>query len=56
MTTIVHVFVPLIVLQLSVVFAATLTGMKVRQMEKVAERDATTPTDGPRGENSARRS
>jgi hypothetical protein len=55
MTTIVHVFVPLIVLQLSIVLAAALTGMKVRRMEKVTGRDATTPTAGRRAENSARR-
>ncbi len=55
MLTIVHFFVPLFVLQLSLVLAATLTGMKVRRMEKVAERDATTPTAGRRVENSARR-
>jgi len=56
MTTIVHLFMSLIALQLSVVLAAALTGVKVRRMEKVAERIATIPTAGLRGENSARRS
>jgi hypothetical protein len=55
MTTIVHFFASLIVLQFSIVLAATLTGMKVRRMEKVVERDATTPIAGRRIENSARR-
>ncbi|MGP8175198.1 MAG: hypothetical protein ACLP7O_11715 [Terracidiphilus sp.] len=47
--TIVHFFVPLFVLQLSLVLAATLTGMNVRRTVKVAERDATAPTAGRRG-------
>jgi hypothetical protein len=59
MRTIVHFFVSLFVLQLSLVLAAILAGMKVQRMVKVAmvaERDATTPTAGHRAENSARRS
>ena len=55
MTTIVHLFVFLIVLDLSIVLAATLTSVKVRRMEKVAERDATTPAAGRRAGNFDRR-
>ena len=57
MRTIVHFFVSLFVLQLSLVLAAILAGMKVQRMVKVAmvaERDATAPTAGRRAENSAR--
>ncbi len=55
MTTIVYFFVPLIVLQLSIVLAAALTGMKVQRMEKVAERNATIPTARRGAGNSDRR-
>jgi hypothetical protein len=55
MTAIVHFFVTLFVLQLGLVLAAALTGIKVRRMEKVAERDATNLTAGRRAENSVPR-
>jgi hypothetical protein len=56
MTAIVHLFVSLIALQLSIVLAAALTGVKVRRMEKVAVNDAITSTAGRQVESSARRS
>jgi hypothetical protein len=53
--TIINAFVLTFVLQLSVVVAATLTGLTGPRKVTVAERDEMTPSAGRRGENSGRR-